>query len=713
MATLERIRNLGPILVIIVGIALLAFIVGDFLTSGRTFFAQSQNVVTTIGKEKLHYNDYNALLEQLKNVYKIQSGASDIDAQAMNNIRNVAWQRILIKTLLNEQASRIGLTVTETEMSDHLAGNNPHPLIQRERIFMDESGRFTPVAIQNFMKFLQEQPLDAREQAMHKQYLDYWNYIVETVRDNVLQEKYFTLLGKSVVINNLEANIAVDAAKTVSDVNYVEQPYYAVSDSLVKVTDAEIKAYYEKHKRWYKTGDSRNLNYVAFEIKPSPEDFKDTETQINELAGEFRTTDDMAGLINSVSDISYNDRSVYSQSTVPVYLKEFAFSGKTGDITGPFFHNNTYTMARIMETGINTPDSVRLRHIFLLGADADKRADSIMDVIIAGGDFNALAKQYSAVKQTANIGGEIGWFTQDMYGGMITKEMVLDAFKGNTGDLTSYDNEQGTQIIQAYEKSPPRKKIRLAILESKVEASSETKTAIFNQARQLLVDTKGNVAQFENAAKSKNYIVRSADDVLKNAQSIGNIEQSQQIIRWAFENKKGKVSDEVFECANQYVVAAITDANNTGYRTLAAATPRIKTELLRTQKSALMIKQIAEKMQQNSDLSMLAAALGTEVKQAKSVNFANPTFGDAAIQEPAAIGKVSAMKLNEISAPVAGNSGVYVLQVTNQTDSAATLTAESFRQQKEAIHSYYMQQLIMQDLMSSTKIDDNRLKFSN
>ncbi|MCL2596892.1 MAG: SurA N-terminal domain-containing protein [Paludibacter sp.] len=711
MATLEKIRSWGPVLVIIVGLALFAFIVGDFLTQGQRFFRDAKNVVAQINGEKFSYEAYNSLVGQFTNAYRMESGASEVNEEAQKQIRNRVWQYLLQNTKITEVTQKIGMDISPDELSDHLFGNNIHRIIMQCPLFYDDQGQFSTAAIKNFMDYLQNPPANQEQRERHDNMQLYWNYLVNNVRLDILQEKYFSLIGKSVVVNNLEAQQLYNNNRTTSDVNYILQPYFSIADSLVKIPEADIKNFFEKHKHWYKQDDNINLSYVSFDLKPSQDDYKSVENLFNKYGDEFKTTNDVAEVVNINSDIPYNDHSVYSQATVPTYLKDFAFSGKKDDVIGPFFHDDTYTMARIMETGIFSPDSVRLRHIYIVGDDSQKKADSLINVIIAGGDFAALAKQFSAVQQTANRGGEIGWVTRDMYGGVLTKDMILDAFKSNTSDVTSYEMDQGTQIIQVYEKSPSRNKVCLAILERKVMPSTETETEIFNQARQFLVDSKDKIDDFEKAAKDKNYIVRTANNLMKTAYEIGTTQDARQLIRKAFDTKKGKVLSEVFSCKNQFVVAAVADVNNSGYQTLKDVTPSINSQLIRIKKGEIIASQIADKMKQNSDLHTLAAALGVEIKQATSVNFSSVTLGVGGEQEPAVIGKISTLKQNQISTPVAGNTGVYVVQITNQTDSVPDFNRTQTIQGMEMQKNYYLPYMIWQSMIRNAKINDNRLNF--
>jgi len=292
---------------------------------------------------------------------------------------------------------------------------------------------------------------------------------------------------------------------------------------------------------------------------------------------------------------------------------------------------------------------------------------------------------------------------------MLTKEVIDDAFKSSVGSLTAYDLNNGTQLVELEAKSTPINKVRLAILEHKVVPSNQTQTDVYNAAKAFAVVAEKGLTDFVDAAKKDNYQVRNEPEVLQSAQTLGTVTTgARQIIRWAFNNKEGKISD-VFECGDQFVIAAIVSQNNTGYRSLTSVSPTIKSQLLRDKKAEILISQIADKMKQNKDLTALATALGVDVKQATGVNFNNPALGEAG-QEPAVVGRVSAMQLNEISQPVKGNAGVYVVQVTAQK-ADTTANAVALLQQINSKRNYYVPYMLMQDLVKNTKVVDNRLRF--
>src|ERR1035437_5576485 len=441
MATLEKIRSKGVLLVVVVGLALLAFIVGDFLKEGSNYFNKSKAIVAKIEGEDINIKEYSAAIDQMTEVYKIETGKSELNDEMMTQIRQSVWENLVNEKILDAEAKKLGLTVSKEELSDRLIGNNIHPLILQRRSFAGENGQFSRPQLVQFLNSLEETPTSEEMKQQIGKAKNYWMFWEKNVKNSILQEKYNALISKSVPANSIDAKMAYQDRKTSVDVSYVVEPYFLVPDSAVKVSTGEIKERYTKQKEQYKQDANCGFNYVTFDIKPMKEDYMEAEKWMNKLSGEFKTTNDVPGLVNSNSDIMYNGHN-YSEKTVPEDLKGFAFSGKTGDVYGPSFKNDTYMMARIMQSGIMQSDSVKLRHIFLLTKDAGK-SDSLLAAIHNGADFGELAKKYSAVKQTAANGGEIGWLTEGMQG--VDKEITANAFNKTKNEVFTIKNAQGVQ----------------------------------------------------------------------------------------------------------------------------------------------------------------------------------------------------------------------------------------------------------------------------
>ncbi len=705
MATLQNIRNKGVLLAVVVGVALLAFIIGDFLNSGSTLFNQAKQNVADINGEKINIQTYQAAIDQMNTVYKIESGRTDFNENELAQIRTQVWENLVNERILGAEAAKMGLTVSKEELRDRLIGNNIHPMISQRPAFMDpQTGQFSQNALLQFYNSVFEDNVPQESQEQLQDAKTYWLFWENAVKNSILQDKYMALISKTVGTNSLEAKYNYDARKMTGDVNYVVQPYTSVSDSAVKVTDADLKARYEKTKELYKQEANRSINYVAFNVEPLAEDFKEAEEWMNKVSEEFRTTNDIVGLVNAESDITYDDRQSYSAQTVPANLKDFAFSNGTGAIYGPVFQNNTHTMAKVMQSGIMESDSVKLRHI-VLAPNEESRADSLINVIKAGTAFADMARQHSLAQQTAAAGGEVGWITRNMVG----NEIADPSFSRAVNDIFKVSNAQGIQIFQVMERTPARPKVKLAILERKVTPSNQSYSKLFNEAKQFAAGSTDQ-KKFEELAKEKGYVIRPAVGLNKNSDNVDMIPQSRQVVRWAFENGKGKVSD-VFDCdRNTYVVATVTEVNEKGFRTMEQVKPQLTAEVLKDKKAELIKKQLTDQLAQNPTLEGLAATLGTEVKTAPAVNFASFQFGDAGM-EPYIIGKASVAPEGKVSMPMKGESGVYVIvPMTKQADTTP-FDAKMESMQLDYRTAQSLPYMLMQKMREKYKIVDNRSNF--
>jgi len=703
MAILGKIRSRGVLLMVVVGLALFAFIIGDALTQGSTYFNKSREVVAEIGDEEINIKDFQAAIDQMVEVYKIETGQSDLNEDITNQLRTSVWESLLNEKLLTAEAKKLGLAVGVDELSDRLIGNNIHPLIQQRRAFAGENGQFSRPALVQFLNSLETTPENEAMRAQIDQAKAYWMFWEKNVKITLLQEKYNMLMSKAVTANSLDAKFEYDAAKRSVDVAYVVQPYFTVPDADVNVSKSEIKDKYNKLKEQFKQEANRSMKYVVFSVKPSTEDFKKAQAEMTKLSAEFLTTTDVAGFINQNSEVRY-DGKPYSYATVPANLKDFAFGSAAGAITGPTFANDTYTMAKVMETGISEADSVKIRHIFLAKND-EAKTDSIIASINAGGNFAELAQKYSAVKQTAANGGEIGWIVKDVMG--LDKEVITKSFASAVNGIFTIKNEQGTQIFQVTERTAARSKVKLAILEIKVATSNLTVSKIYNEAKQFAAELDGD--DFDKKAKEKGFVVRTASELPTTADKIADLKQSRQIVRWAFENKVGTVSD-VYDCDNQFVVATVTEVNEKGYRSVEKVSDQLKAQLIQEKKAAVMIEKLTAQISKTPSIEALAAALKTDVKSAPAVNFAAYQFGVAGF-EPAVVGKVSVIPVSKVSAPIKGNAGVYVVLPTNAQVSPNPFDAKMQIMMLNSRLSYSLPYTIIQDIRDKANVVDNRLNF--
>ena len=666
MATLQKIRNHGVILLIIVGAAMLAFILGDFLNSGSSFFHRDREYVGEIAGHKVHYTDYEAARERLTEVYKIESGRSDFDEETTTQIRNQVWQMMLMDYTLQAQAKEIGMDVTADELSELCIGAEPHQIIRSRRAFYDENGQFSR---DNLVRFLHsiENTGDDNQSDNLRQAQTYWLYWENAVRLTRMQEKYTELVKNLITANKLDAKYAFDARQQSVDVRYVMRPYSAVADSLVKVSNSDIKALYNKQKQMYKQTPNRSLEYVCFDIKPSQEDFQTTEKLMNDLKQEFATTDDIALVVNTNSDIMYDGRN-YSEDNIPEMYKDFAF-GKNAHkdaVTDITFEDDTYRMARLMDCGYSMPDSVQLKLIAAEEGQEDR---------------------------------ELGWFTESM----LQKQIAEPAFAGKKGTRFNVAAGLGEQTFEIMDVSKATPKVKLAILERKVTPSSRTYSVLYNEAKQFVVNNQTEDL-FRGAAAEAGMNLQPAYALNKNTDKVADLKSSRPIVRWAFEAKEGQVSD-VFECGDKFVVALLTEINEDEYRPMKDVQGELTLKATNRKKAAL----ISKEMEGLGSLEEAAQKFNTTVQNAEAVTLSSYRLGNGG-SEPAVIGKALAINANTLSRPVEGRNGVYMLVAGDKKTAEAEFNEQTEVQQLNNRYAYLPYQLINM-VEEKSEVVDNRYNF--
>ena len=665
MASLQRIRNHGALLIAIVGLAMLAFILGDFLNSGSSFFNRSRENVGVIEGQKIHYTEYEAAKEQLTEVYKIESGRSDFDEDMHAQIRNQVWNMFVMDYTMRAQAKKIGMDITADELTELCVGENVHQILRGRRAFYGEDGQYSREIVKNLIAAINEGSEDGEQNANLQQAKTYWMYWEKAVRMSYMQEKYTSLLQHLLKANSLDAEFAFDARQKGVSAEYVMQPYFSVADSLVKVSDRDVKKLYAQHKEQYKQTPNRAIKYIAFDIVPSEDDFKAAETLMNNLKEEFQSAEDVSLVVNTNSDIMYDGRD-YSEETVPAQFKEFAFAkgAKTGDCTEILFENNTYAMARIMQAGYSLPDSVELK------------------AIVEGGEDQ-----------------ELGWFKA----ADLPKNIAEPALAGKRGEKFTVAQGMGEQTYEIMEIGKPTPKVKLAILAREVTPSSKTYSIIYNNAKQFIVNNN-NAEALEAAAQEAGMTVVPQFNLTATTDKVGQLAASRPIVRWAFEAKEGQVSD-VFECGQQFIVAALTEVNDGDYRPLEAVRAELTYEATNNAKAAYIKKELKGV----ESLEAAAQIMGQKVQSVERVSLADSRFGNAGM-EPAVIGAAIAQGENTLSEPIQGNMGVFVVKTGAANNAEGTFNAESEKAQLSSRFAYLPYQAI-QLLEDEAEITDNRANF--
>ena len=670
MATLQRIRNHGLFLLIIVGLAMLAFILGDALNSGSSFMNKSREYIGEIEGQKIHYTEYESAVEQLTEVYKIESGRSDFDEDMHAQIRNQVWQMLVAKYTLQDQAKQIGMDITSDELYELCAGAKPHQLITSRRMFAGQNGQFDRNILINFLASIEMDSENAEQAANLKQAKNYWMYWENAVRLTAMQEKYVGLIQNMLTANNLDAKYAAQAKQTKVNVDYAMKPYYTVADSLVKVSTNDIRKIYDERKQMYKQTPNRDIAYIAYPIVPSEADYQLAEKAMQEIQEEFRTTEEVALVVNSNSDVMY-DGNNYSEKTIPAAYKDFAFA--KGAKKNDFMELNydeatrTFRMARLMDCGYNSPDSVQLKGIATKEGEQDQ---------------------------------EYGWFTE----AELQKDIAEPAFAGKVGQRFTVTLGMEDRTFEITGLTKPTPKAKVAIIEREVTPSSKTFAAIYNEANQFVVNNQDEEA-FRAAAEEAKMEIETATNLQKMANKVADLKSSRAIVRWAFNAKEGQVSD-VFECGDKYIVAVLTATHDGEYREFEDVQATLRYEALNRKKAEYISKQIADA----KTLAEVAEKMGSEVRHIDALTEDSYRFGIEGM-EPAAVGTAFATAAGELSKPVKGNQGVIVLVPSDVQRAEAEVDYKAEIASLNARTSYSLPYQLINNLEQNADIVDNRATF--
>lgn len=710
MATLEKIRSKAGLLVIVVGVALFAFIIGDFLNSGSTYFRQTQERIASVDGEVINIQDYQTRVDEMAEMYKMQTGSGNLTEEQMAQIRQSMFNAMVQEILLGQEMEKLGLTVSSDELFDMVQGENISPMIQQMQMFTNpETGAFDKTALLNFLKTIDEDNISnypAEQQAQMLQARDFWLFWEKSIKRQRAEDKYTTLLSKAISANTLDAKNAHNASAISTDVKYTMQTYATIPDSTIQVNKSEIEKLYNQRKESYKQKEAKVIKFITVDINPSQDDFNKAEAEIVALKNELINSDNVADIVNESSEIPYMD-AFFSERAFDADLLLFATRAEIGDVEGPLFRDNKYRVFKLVDKTV-APDSVKVSHIMLAGlteARTTALIDSLTNVLKNGGDFAKLASEHSA-DQSAQAGGELGWFTEITAIRGINEEFKNAIFSTPVNGLVTVKSLYGTHLVKVMEKTANITKYKVADIDMTVSPSSKTYSDIYNSLNQY-ISTNNTIAKFEENAKEAGYNLMPDMTLTAEDQTIGAIRNSRQVIRWAFQNEKGKISD-IIEADNKFIVAALQGTIPAGYRPLNLVSPTLEAELKAEKKG----KQIAEELKAKNltSLSAYAQAMGASVDSVKFVTFSTPRMSGIGI-EPKLNGLITTTEVGKVTGPVIGLNGVYMFENIARND-ANTIYDET--EQIRTINnnnSYRFGFQAIESIINKADIVDNRIRF--
>ena len=714
MAALGKIRSKGGILVGAIGLALFAFLAGDAARSCDGIKGEARQQIGEILGKKISVQDYQKLIDEYQSAIKFTMQRDNLTDQELKQVEDQVWQQLVSNRVIEADAEKVGLTVTEKEIQNVL-NEGTNPMLVQTPFVNQQTGRFDVNALKQFFDSYNKAKAAKSPQVEQMQAIyDYWLFVEKNLRAQLLGQKYQALLASCVLSNKAEAKMAFKDNNEESQIQLASLAYSTVKDADVKVTDDDLKAKYAELKPAFRQNvETRDIKFVDFQIKASAADRSQVVKEMNNFQKQLASAADPAAVVSkSGSEIPYLGLPVSNkayQQYPDIASKIDSLSvGTTGVVENA--QDNTLNIIRVLSKA-QLADSIQFRQINIAAATPDEaraKADSIQKALAGGADFDALAKRYG---QT----GEKVWFTGQQY------EMAPSMNQDNRtfvnallyGEVNATQNlalTQGNIILQVLDKKAFTTKTTAAVIKKVVDFSKATRSNAYNKFSEFVAKSS-TVADLEKNAPKSGYQVQSLNDISTAEHYVGGIPGTRDALKWLFEAKQGEVSP-LYECGNNdhLLVIALSAVHPQGYRSWDDAQVKeiLKREVIKDKKAEKLMAKL-----KGVNSIAAAQAKGAKVSSVNQITFAAPAFVQATGSvEPALSGAVAGTAAGKFSkAPVKGNAGVYVFQVVKKSMRAGSKYDETLVMQQAAQANMQLVGNFMQDLILKAKVVDNRYLF--
>ena len=730
MAAIQGIRKHGKLLIVVIGLALLAFITEEFFRATEAQRNQNSGVISTINGKKVHSMEYSELIESYKSYLSMTQGKTTFTDDEDAALKEQAWQSFVSNKLIEAEAEKLGLTVTDQEMRNVLA-DGTNPMLAQSPFVNQQTGRFDANMLKSFLdeyKKMQAGSSNVPEQyrEQYDKLYSYWQFVEKTLKETLLQQKYNALLHMSITSNPVESKLAYEATSTNKDVVLAAVPYSSINDNDVKVSDEELKAKYNELKENFKlNADSKDIKYVAVTVKASDADKAELDKKMAEFAQEIATTDDVAGVVRRAqSSVIYIDVP-RTANAFPADISAMLDSMGVGGVKGPFLtvSDNTQNIIRLLAK-TQAPDSIQIRQLQVGGKDiedARKRADSIYTALKAGADFTEIAKKY-------NQSADSTWLVSNMYENATMDEDNLSFInKAQTmavGEMANIDFPQGNIILQVTDRKNMVTKYNAAVIKCPVNYSPETSKAEYNKFSKFIAENKTIESMEKNAAKA-GYNVQTLNGITTedffSMQYFSQPGMDRHMMRWISNDAKKWIFDEaedgqisplyVCDNGNHLLVVGVAKSHEKGYMPLDDVKDMVKAEVLRDKKADMILG----KLKGAKSIDQVMAQKGAVSDSAKNVNF----YADNQY-DPVILGSISKAKVNQFVGPLKGRDAVFAYQVTKETkdpeakyDEQQYLTGAARSHASMALNprQYYGESPVISYLKQKAKVTDSRYLF--